>query len=371
VGVRLANKLYGQKIELQFEVRDTGIGIPKSKVNKLFRAFSQVDSSITRKYGGSGLGLIISKRLVNMMGGEISIESEEGVGSTFRFTIVTQPGVESVPAEKPCEMTSIDGKRILIVDDNRTNLEILEAQLKGWKYEVVSASSGNEALDQMNRSSFDLVITDMQMPELDGIELAKEIRQQNRELPIIVLSSLSDTSYKEHSGLFSAVLTKPVKHNQLCQEINLHLKNPLLSIKVKQVEPQKMSIDSAEQFPSNIVIAEDNRINQMVIRKTLGRLGFEPVIVENGREVVEEIQQNSYDIILMDIQMPEMDGLEATRQIRKIMGKHPVIIAMTANAMQSDKEECLAAGMDDYISKPIKVEDLKEKLEKWSSVPKI
>ncbi|MBK8500977.1 MAG: response regulator [Saprospiraceae bacterium] len=371
VGVRLANKLYGQKIELQFEVRDTGIGIPKGKVNKLFRAFSQVDSSITRKYGGSGLGLIISKRLVNMMGGEIGIESEEGVGSTFHFTIATQPGVESVSADKACEMTNLEGKKILIVDDNRTNLEILEAQLKGWKYEVVSTSSGNAALEQMIHSSFDLVITDMQMPEMDGIKLAKVIRQQNRDLPIIVLSSLSDASYKGHSNLFSAVLTKPVKHDQLCQEIYRHLKNPLLSVKVKQVELQKMSTDFADKFPSNIVIAEDNRINQMVIRKTLGRLGFDPVIVENGREVLDEVQQNPYDIILMDIQMPEMDGLEATRQIRKIMGKHPVIIAMTANAMQSDKEECLAAGMDDYISKPIKVEDLKEKLEKWCSVAKV
>ena len=371
VGVRLVNRLYGQKIELGFEVRDTGIGIPKAKVNKLFRAFSQVDSSVTRKYGGSGLGLIISKRLVNMMGGEIGIDSEVGVGSTFHFTIATQPGVESGTFDKPCALGSMEGKKILIVDDNSTNLEILETQLKGWNYQVVSASSGKEALEQMLVSAFDLVITDMQMPEMDGIRLAQSIRQQNHDLPIIVLSSLGDTSYKDHSHLFSSILTKPVKHNQLCLEITRHLSNPLNSIKVKQAEKQKMTVDFADQFPSNILIAEDNRINQMVIRKTLGRLGFDPVIVENGREVLEAIKQNSYDIILMDIQMPEMDGLEATRQIRRTSGKHPIIIAMTANAMQSDKEECLAAGMDDYISKPIKVNELKEKLEKWSTVAKI
>jgi signal transduction histidine kinase/DNA-binding response OmpR family regulator/streptogramin lyase len=371
VGVRLKDRSYGEEIELRFEVRDTGIGIPPAKINKLFRAFSQVDSSVTRKYGGTGLGLIISKRLVNMMGGEIGAESEVGVGSTFYFTIATQSGVAPMPIDRPCLMDSLGGKRILIVDDNMTNLKILEAQLKGWKYDVVSTSSGKAALEQMIHSSFDLVMTDMQMPEMDGIKLASAIRQQNRDVPIIVLSSLGDTSYRENSGLFSAILTKPVKHNQLCLEITRHLKNPVFSVKAKESELQKMSVDFADQFPSNILIAEDNRINQMVIRKTLGRLGFEPVIVENGREVLEEVQQNHYDIVLMDIQMPEMDGLEATRQIRKIMGKHPVIIAMTANAMQSDKEECLAVGMDDYISKPIKVNELKEKLEKWSSVARI
>ena len=369
VGVDLVNRFAGDIVDLKFEVRDTGIGIPEERRNRLFRPFSQVDSSTTRKYGGSGLGLVICKRLVEMMGGQIGIESEEGVGSTFYFTLKTQEGKTSQPTYMAIGMDSVEGKRILVVDDNSTNLKILETQLQLWKYKVTLASSGKEALElHSGDGSFDLVLTDMQMPEMDGVELARLLKSRQPDLPIIVLSSLGDTAYGEHADIFSAVLTKPVKQHKLFQEILGQFKNPVLSLRQKGEKEQKMSTDFARRCPANILVAEDNLINQVVIRKTLERLGYDSKLVENGCQVLTTLEEQAYDIVLMDVQMPEMDGLEATRQVRERFGKHPFIIAMTANAMQSDREECLAAGMDDYISKPIKLDDLMQKLETWANL---
>jgi CheY-like chemotaxis protein len=265
-------------------------------------------------------------------------------------------------------MDSVEGKRILVVDDNDTNLKILETQLKLWKYQVILASSGKQALELYDESGpFDLVLTDMQMPEMDGVDLARKLKLKKLDLPIIVLSSLGDSTYGSQAGVFSAILTKPVKQHKLFQEILGQLKNPVLSKRLIEETEKKMPTDFARKNPAKILVAEDNLINQVVIRKTLDRLGYSAQVVVNGCQVMEVLESGNFDIVLMDVQMPEMDGLEATRQIRLKYGKHPFIIAMTANAMQTDREECLAAGMDDYISKPIMLDDLMKKLELWAA----
>ncbi|MFT5386013.1 MAG: signal transduction histidine kinase/CheY-like chemotaxis protein [Saprospiraceae bacterium] len=355
-----------EQIKLRFEIRDSGIGIPKEKRKKLFQAFSQVDSSITRKYGGTGLGLIISKRLVELMGGEIGIESEVGIGTTFYFSLMTKAGVQSVPTYMTTGLDALRGKRILVVDDNATNREILKSQLNLWKYEPILASSGREALKLMKAfKHFDMVLSDMQMPEMDGITLAKKIRKIYPNIPIIVLSSWGDVTHKEHTNLFSASLTKPIKQDLLCKEILLQFKKPVTSPKVNGSEKVILSTDFAQKFPANILVAEDNKINQMVIQKILSRLGFQTSLAIDGLKVLEKLKEDFFDIILMDMQMPGMDGLEATRHIREFQKIQPIIIAMTANAMLNDKEACFKAGMNDYLSKPIRVEELMEKLEKW------
>ncbi|NND06006.1 MAG: response regulator [Saprospiraceae bacterium] len=368
VKVELEKRFAGDIVDLKFQVRDTGIGIPEKKQSKLFRAFSQVDSSVTRKYGGSGLGLVICRRLVEMMGGQIGIESEENVGSNFYFTIKSQAGKQSHPTYVTKLIDAIKGKRILVVDDNETNLKILKTQLEQWGCEVFLASSAASAIKEFSSvPRIDMILTDMQMPGMDGTALAKSIKDLQEDIPIILLTSLGDTSYKENADLFSAVLIKPVKHHRLQKIIQEQLRRPNRSLGKSEDKKERMSTDFAKRHPARILVAEDNLINQVVIRKILNRMGFDPIIVENGREALRALEEDQFDIVLMDVQMPEMDGLEATKQIRERFGGYPFIIAMTANAMQSDKEACLAAGMDDYLSKPVMIDELISKLEKWTS----
>jgi signal transduction histidine kinase/ligand-binding sensor domain-containing protein/DNA-binding response OmpR family regulator len=356
------------QLELGFEVRDTGIGIPEDKISKLFKAFSQVDSSTTRKYGGTGLGLAISEKLVGLMGGQISVDSILGKGTMFRFTIKTQVSVASIPTYLTCNMSGLEGKKILVVDDNLTNRNILKSQLEAWKLMPVLANSGKEALNILtNSNGFDLVITDMNMPEMDGAQVATSIRKMNPALSVILLSSIGDERGKRLADMFSAVLTKPVKQNQLCKVILAELRKfgkPLEEEVPAHHPTSTLSPDFAAKHPLKILIAEDNLINQKLTERVLAKLGYEPKIVSNGREVLEEVDRNKYDLIFMDIQMPDMDGLEATRIIRTSGGHQPVIVAITANVMQGDREECLEAGMDDYLSKPIKLELLVGMLEK-------
>jgi signal transduction histidine kinase/DNA-binding response OmpR family regulator/ligand-binding sensor domain-containing protein len=354
-------------LELGFEVKDTGIGIPPDKISKLFKAFSQVDSSTTRKYGGTGLGLAISEKLVELMGGSISVESIVGKGTLFRFTIKSQVSVASIPTYMTCNMSGLEGRKILVVDDNLTNRNILKAQLEAWKLAPVLATSGREVLDILAKnSSFDLIITDMNMPEMDGSQVTTEIRKMNLSMPIILLSSIGDERGKRMSQMFSAVLTKPVKQNQLCKVILAELRKQGKPPEEEPKHKSLLSADFATRHPLRILIAEDNFINQTLTVRVLAKLGYESKIVSNGREVLEEVDRNKYDLILMDVQMPEMDGLEATRIIRKSGGEQPYIVAITANAMQGDREECIEAGMNDYISKPIKLELLVATLERYS-----
>ncbi|MBI1769742.1 MAG: response regulator [Bacteroidetes bacterium] len=365
IGVRLL-KMEGEKCELSFEVRDTGIGIPEDKIDKLFKAFSQVDSSTTRKYGGTGLGLAISEKLIRLMGGNITVGSIAGKGTTFRFTICTSSSVKSLPTYVYCNMMGLEEKTVLVVDDNSTNRSILKTQLEMWKLAPTLASSGEEAIEILSRSNeFDLVITDMQMPGMDGVQLAQAIRYNYPDVPIILLSSLGDERNKKFTGLFSSVLTKPVKQNMLCQHIANALRKMENKMTVVMHSEEKLQADFSEKYPMRILVAEDNPVNQRLAERVLNKLGYTPNMVVTGKEALEAQNKNQYDIILMDVQMPEMDGLEATRKIRSNQNEQPVIIAMTANAMKSDQEDCIQAGMDDYISKPIKLDHLVNLIEKW------
>ncbi len=357
---------YNDGLELTFNVKDSGIGIPKDKLSRLFTAFSQVDSSTTRQYGGTGLGLVISERLIKLMEGEIWLDSEVGKGTTFSFNIKTKAGQQSEKQYAYLNTAENEGKRILVIDDNQTNLSILKAQLELWKMVPVLALSGKKALKILaEEQDFDLVITDMQMPDMDGINAAEKIKALLPEVPIILLSSVGDESRSKYPNLFDSVLTKPVKQTQLFNLVQAALKQHTLIPSAQQPVEKKASIlseDFAIANPLEILLAEDNLINQKLATRVLNKLGYTIDIAENGKIAVDMLGEKSYDIILMDVQMPEMDGLEASRYIRQSNVKQPVIIAMTANAMPEDREACLQAGMNDYISKPINLEILVEKL---------
>ena len=362
----LAEDHTNNEIKLLFKIHDTGIGIPKDKLSRLFHAFSQVDSSTTRKYGGTGLGLVISEKLVGLMGGSIEVDSVEGKGSTFSFTIMTKAGVYSSRTYVNENMSVLQGKRALVVDDNQTNRIILQKQLEDWKLEAVLAASGEEALNIISSSEpFDLILSDMHMPEMDGIELATIIRKTDPRIPVILLSSMGDDRNKKFPELFNAVLTKPIKQQNLYKHIIQELRKMPEGAEPGQKPQEKDVSVLSRRYPLQILVAEDNPINQLLALKMLGRLGYEPVIVHNGLEAVEIVAKQSFDLILMDVQMPEMDGLEAARTIRRSPSLQLIIIAMTANAMQGDEAECLEAGMDDYLSKPIKLEMLESMIEKW------
>ncbi len=352
-------------LQLRFDVRDTGIGIPEDKLNRLFIAFSQVDSSTTRKYGGTGLGLAISEKLVRLMGGEISVKSQPDQGSTFSFTVCTNAGVKVIEPYIYYNMDDQAGKKILVVDDNATNRDILRRQFEYWKLQPVMASSGEEALAILsNNGTVDLVITDMQMPGMDGMMLAALIREQYAHIPIILLSSIGEEFKSDQRGPFASIMTKPIKQHILSKQI-LNALQPHTSPPEEPVIRKKLSTDFCEKFPLSILIAEDNLMNQHVIMHILHKMGYEPELVKNGKEAVEAANNKDYDMILMDMRMPVMDGVEATQVIRQTVVKQPVIIALTANAMADDEEACLKAGMDDYIAKPVKLEELMSKFEKW------
>ncbi|RCH54070.1 hypothetical protein DJ568_14400 [Mucilaginibacter hurinus] len=366
IGISLARRA-GEELELSFDVRDTGIGIPEDKLSTLFKAFSQVDSSTTRKYGGTGLGLIISERLVELMHGSIKVKSKMGEGTVFSFSIKC---TEAVNPEQTFEsgISGFDDKKVLVIDDNHTNLKILKIQLEQWKLKPVLASSGREALEIINREKdFDLVISDMQMPEMDGVQVCTRIKELNNAIPILLLSSIGDETKKKYGHLFTSILTKPIKQQLLYKKIQIAFNQDISVTADKETyKSDKLSPDFARLYPVKILVAEDNMINQKLILRILSLLGYIPALVENGKDVIRALNQDYFDLVLMDVQMPEMDGIEATRVIRQSFEKQPVIVAMTANAMSEDKEDCLAAGMDDYLSKPINLGELKNLLEKYA-----
>ncbi|MGB7413221.1 MAG: response regulator [Thermosynechococcaceae cyanobacterium] len=349
------------KYELLFTVKDTGIGIAPEQCDRLFQSFSQADSSITRQYGGTGLGLAISKRLSEQMGGRIWVESEAGQGAKFCFTIVAPAAPDSANRESSNASTLLQGLHVLIVDDNQTNRQILGMQTQAWSMVPMLASSGAEALTYLQSRRFDLAILDIQMPVMDGLTLTAEIQRQVTPAPPIVLLSSIGTVAAEaqrRSLQVAASLRKPVPKARLHQ----------ILLRVIAPQPQLSSgVIEAETAtaPLKILLAEDNVVNQKVALKMLERLGYEADLATNGLEVLERLRQQPYDVILMDVQMPQMDGLTAAQQIIQEWpdGSRPYIIAMTANAMQGDREACLAAGMNDYISKPIRLKDLGDRLE--------
>jgi len=356
---------------LAFAVKDTGIGIPADKLDRLFKSFSQVDSSTTRKYGGTGLGLVICEKLVKMMGGQINVESQAGTGTTFSFTIKVNVSEASAPNYVYSNFNGITNKKILVIDDNATNLTILQTQLEQWQQIPVLARSGKEALYTLLESSgFDLIITDMNMPEMDGIELSRKIKELYPHIPIILLSSLGDESHRSYPGLFASILAKPVRQQALHTHILNQLKQNKTVVEAKYVSLQQQLQQQTTRYPISILLAEDDVTNQDVEIRILNKLGYYPDVAQNGTEVLQMTEEKNYDLILMDVQMPEIDGREVTRIIRKRKGIQPVIAAITANAMQGDKEECLNAGMDDYLAKPISFKKIAELIDTCISIIK-
>ncbi len=355
---------------IHFAVKDTGIGIDEKGMERLFKSFSQVDTSTTRKFGGSGLGLVISKRLAEMMGGTIWVESAGlGKGATFHATIQAQivPGVLPQFSAYP---EQLKGKRILIVDDNASNRLILTKQVQAWQMSPCAVESGNAALGLIDQGDkFDLAILDMHMPEMDGVTLAQEIikRLPAKSMPLVMLTSLG---WREPgwNDLFAAFLTKPIKVSQL---YNVLLETFVKGTEIKPVAPSRAASESmydpslGEKQPMRVLLAEDNMVNQKLVLRMLERFGYRADVAANGLEVIDALERQAYDVVFMDVQMPEMDGLAATKQLRKQfrVSYQPYIVAVTANVMQGDREECMAAGMDDYISKPISVKELRQSLE--------
>ena len=361
--------LPGDKTELTFAVRDTGIGLTKKGMGRLFQSFSQADSSTTRKYGGTGLGLAISKRLAELMGGTISVVSDgRGKGSTFCCTI--QAGKADQPGTRARDLVGVQmelkGKRLLIVDDNATNRRILSLQAAKWGMVSRDTEFPKEALRWLKAGEeFDLAILDMHMPKMDGLQLARGIRKHKFTLPLVLFSSLGRRDTESHEDIFSAYLAKPLHQSQLFDTlVNLLAREVVSKTAAPQTTKPQMDPDMAARHPLRILLAEDNVVNQKLALKLLQQMGYRADIASNGVEAIESVERQTYDVVLMDVQMPEMDGLESSRRITSAMppGHRPRIVAMTANAMQGDREACLAAGMDDYIAKPIRVDQLVEAL---------
>jgi two-component system sensor histidine kinase/response regulator len=369
VGVH-ATDLNNDNVTLNFEVRDTGIGISDDKMDRLFKPFSQVDSSTTRKYGGTGLGLVICERIVGFMGGSIAVESKPGAGTTFRFSIKAGVSHHTTRMYVHQGVAHIEGRKILVIDDNITSLSILKNQLTLWKLIPVIASSAKQGLKILTKQSdIDLVLVDMQMPEMNGVEFAHELKKTGKTIPAILLSSVGDDR-ELNASLFASVLTKPVRQNTLYKHILEQLSNNKVRTLVPTPEQSDDLSQMATRLPLNILIVEDNPINYRLAERVLSKLGYSSSVALNGQQAIEKATAHHYDMILMDVQMPVMDGLEATKIIRSREGHQPVIIAMTANAMQGDRDECLKAGMNDYISKPVKFEGILGILTKWGDVRK-
>jgi two-component system, sensor histidine kinase and response regulator len=363
---------------VRFSVRDTGIGIPADRRNRLFQSFSQVDASTTRRYGGSGLGLIISRELATLMGGSVGFESELGKGSTFYFTarVHRQNGpanLRRLPLDKFRDL------KVLIVDDNATNRRILVQQLASWGCASVEAADAKLALalleqDKHSARSFRLVLLDYQMPEMSGEDLARKIREQEHyaSLPLIMLTSVSglrETERMQAAGI-NGYLTKPVKQSQLfdCISALIGSIEPTEPLSTTRILTRHTLDQMRERERVRILVAEDNQVNQKVASRLLSKLGYRCEIASNGTEALAALERTRFDLVLMDCQMPEMDGFEATGRIRastELGGDDLPIVAMTANAMVGDRDRCLAAGMDDYISKPVNPEELRSVLERW------
>ncbi|RYZ38136.1 MAG: response regulator [Myxococcaceae bacterium] len=373
----------GASFELHFAVQDTGLGIAESARGGLFQPFNQLNESVSRRFGGTGLGLAICKRLVEAMGGRLWMESEgvPGKGATFHFTFQAREAPRSGNALRP-DPLKLQGRRVLVVDDNAINRKLLGRQLSAWGMDLVEVGSGAEALARLESGArFDLAILDHRMPLMDGPTLAGLIRQQRdaRELPLLLLTSF-DQRDAQPPGMFTAVLPRPVKASQLHDALMTCLAQDLISAKLVPPVPalatRERSVFNArpgDQMPLRILLVEDNPTNQKLALLVLDRLGYPADTASNGREGLQVLERARYDVVLMDVQMPEMDGLETTRHLRTEVpaSEQPWVIAMTANAMTADRRECLDAGMDDFLSKPIRVEELISALRRaWERLPR-
>ncbi len=352
---------------LEVTVRDTGIGIPEDRLDRLFKSFSQVDTSSTRRHGGTGLGLAISERLVSLMEGRIWVESEENRGSAFHFTVILPLSTQSVQTHLEESQIGLIGKKLLIVDDNATNRRILTLQAKAWSMISTAVSDPLEALNLLNDGQhFDAALLDMQMPDMNGLELALAIRKTRsaQDLPLVLLSSLgkhsSDNSEKLAQARFADILSKPIKPSPLLNTLAGVLSTQSAKVVVPGViRKSQFDAQMANKLPLKILLADDHPTNQQMAKMILARLGYQVEIVNNGQEVVDALENGSYDLILMDIEMPVMDGVEATIEIRRRWGADgPRIVAVTANAMRGDRDRYIEVGMDDYVSKPVRIDAL-------------
>ncbi len=362
---------------IHFSVRDTGIGIPLDKQNRLFKSFQQVDASTTRNYGGSGLGLAISRRLVELLGGRIWVDSAAGQGATFHFTLPAQGASPTVPAPWQSPQPQLQNKHHLLIEDGPSQAQILQHHLQRWGLKVThapSAAAARAALQESqktpDRPPYDAILLDLQLPDTDPIAFARELRRgvASRDIPQILLTAgrLQSEDLRAAGLEASPIVYKPVRPGQLLEAI----------CRVHQVQIQRdkkapyspgLDTDLARRLPLRILLADDNPINQKVGLSVLHKLGYRAEIAHNGRQVIQALEQNPIDILFLDVQMPEMDGLECARQLnqRWTRDKRPIIIAMTGNALMGDREKCLAAGMDDYIAKPVRIADLQATLERW------
>ena len=358
-----------QDAQLRFTVRDTGIGLSDDGKRRLFQKFSQADSSTTRRYGGTGLGLAISKRLAELMGGSMGVYSAgQGSGSSFHFSILA-PAADLPPGSKRSfigEQALLKGKRILVVDDNTTNRRILALQTAHWGMVVHATAAPQQALQMLQTQPFDLAILDMHMPGMDGVTLAQHIRAAGLALPLVLFSSIGRKEPADR--LFAATLAKPLRQSQLFDTLASLLAHNAVP---KAAAPAQHTLDAqmAARHPLRILLAEDNLVNQKLALRLLQQMGYRADIAGNGIEAIDCCKRQPYDLVLMDVQMPEMDGLEASRRITAtaLAAARPRIVAMTANAMQGDREACIAAGMDDYLTKPIRIDQLVEALQKTTA----
>ncbi len=366
-----------ENVYIKFRIQDTGIGIPQDKMDRLFKSFSQVDSSTTRKYGGTGLGLTISQKLAQMMGGNTGVNSQEGVGSEFWFTAMFE---KQTTIPKPIVLSEdIQDKYILIVDDNATNRFVLREQLKLWGCKYDQACDGVQAIDKLRQAvhrqnPFQIAIIDMQMPGMDGKQLGKMIKNNHdiKETRLVMMSSMGergDVRQLQEIG-FGAYLTKPVKLNKLhaCL-IRIYNQNEMMETSDSKNIITQYTLSEDEQRGIRILLTEDNKINQKVALKILNKIGYQVDIANNGKEALDALRKTDYDLVLMDCQMPELDGYAASKEIRSqtsgVKNINVPIIAMTAHAMKGDREKCIDAGMDDYLTKPVKPKNISKMLDKW------
>ena len=361
------------RIKFHVKIRDTGIGIPEDKLSTIFEPFTQADGSTTRKYGGTGLGLSICKKISELMGGEVWAESEEKKGSTFHFTAWL--GASEDKETKRISPTPLSNKKTLIVDDNQSNLKILTHHLESVGMEVVALTRGKDVLPTLQKSldsgkPFDLCITDIQMPGMSGYDVAGEIKKSKPEiqkLPLVALSSLMEHDAKEcEAAGFDGFLSKPIRREKLYRMLER-----LLGEKKDETEKPKIvtqySVREDMKHSVSVLLTEDNPVNQKLAKLMLTKAGYQVEVANNGREAVEQISSSpqDFDLVFMDIQMPEMNGMEATQAIRSKGFDTIPIVAMTAHAMKGDREMCLEAGMNDYMTKPIKRETVFKMIEKW------
>jgi CheY-like chemotaxis protein len=366
---------------LHFAVRDTGIGIPVDRLARLFKSFSQADASTTRQYGGTGLGLAISKRLVELMGGKMWVESVPEKGSTFHFTVALPAAPEAHGVKLDCPQPKLADLKLLIVDDNATNCRILTLQTARWGMRSRGLQSAEEALSLLKSGEhFDLAIFDMQMPVMDGLMLAREVRKlpNGSTLPILLLTSMGvKTDHPDFaSACIGTFLSKPVKPTQL-QAGLIRLISGAKSAPVRTAPQHKLDPNLASRLPLRILLCDDNAVNQKVASRMLSQMGYRADMAMNGVQALDALNRKVYDLVFMDVQMPEMGGLEATREIRARQQARTdfpnykssiIVVAMTASAMMGDREKCLEAGMDDYIAKPVRLEDLRAIIERWGTI---